>query len=152
MLAGGHAENALPQSATATVNCRVFPGVEAADVQRTLERLVADTTITVTLTGRPVASPASPLRPDVTSRIEQLAAEFWPNSVMIPHMSNGATDGLFLRNIGIPVYGVSGILMDPEDDRSHGLDERVPVRSLYQSREFWYRLVKSLTGAAARTM
>jgi acetylornithine deacetylase/succinyl-diaminopimelate desuccinylase-like protein len=152
MLSGGHAENALPQSATATVNCRVYPGVDVADVQRTLERVAADTSITVKLVGAPVPSPPSPLRADVMPAIERLADAFWRNSVVIPGMSNGATDGLFLRNIGVPVYGVSGILMDPEDDRSHGLDERVPVQALYRSREFWYRMVKELTSSATRAM
>lgn len=152
MLSAGHAENALPQSATATVNCRVFPGVDIAEVRRTLEGIVADTTIAVTLTGQPVPSPASPLRPDVMSALERLSTTAWPGSVVIPGMSNGATDGLFLRNVGVPVYGVSAILMDPEEDRSHGLDERVPVRSLHSAREFWHRLVKELTSETTRTM
>ena len=144
MLRGGHAENALPQAATATVNCRVFPSVAIADVEKTLVRVAADTSITVTLTYQPVASPPSPLRPDIVPAIERLAAEFFKNAVAVPSMSNGASDGLYLRNVGVPVYGVSALEMAPEDDRSHGLDERVPVASLYKAREFWYRMVKEL--------
>jgi len=145
MLTGGHAENALPQSATATVNCRVFPGVDVAEVQRTLVAVVADSTIRVNPVAPATPSPPSPLRKDLMPVLEQLAREFWAQAVVIPGMSAGATDGLYLRNAGVPVYGVSGILMDPADDRSHGLDERVPVKSLFESREFWYQLVKRLT-------
>lgn len=144
MLTGGHAENALPQSASATVNCRVFPGTPIADVERTLVAAVADTTVSVRLTYPPVPSPPSPLRDDIVPTVERVAREEWPNAVLIPGQSNGATDGLYLRNAGVPVYGVSALFLKPEDDRSHGLDERIPVTSLYRSREYWYRLVKTL--------
>ena len=152
MLSGGHAENALPQSATATVNCRVFPGVPAQEVQRTLEQLVADTSIRVKLTYPITASPASPLRDDVMPAVEGLARDFWPAAVTVPGMSAGATDGLYLRNAGVPVYGLAAILIDPADERAHGLDEKIPVRSLYESREYWYQLVKRLLGTSSRVM
>lgn len=152
MLAGGHAENALPQSATATVNCRIFPGVDAAEVQRTLAQLVADTSITVKLVFPATPSPPSALRPDLFGALEKLSTEFWPGSAVVPGMSNGATDGLYVRNAGVPVYGVAAIFMNPDDDRSHGLDEKVPVESLYRAREFWNRLVRDLTTASTRTM
>jgi acetylornithine deacetylase/succinyl-diaminopimelate desuccinylase-like protein len=144
MLSGGHAENALPQTATATVNCRVFPGVSEADVKKTLETVVADASITVTTTNPLVPSPASPLRDDLIPAIEKVASAFWKDVTVIPSMSAGATDGLYLRNIGVPVFGVSGIEIQPEDERSHGLDERVPVRSVYAAREFWDRMVKAI--------
>jgi acetylornithine deacetylase/succinyl-diaminopimelate desuccinylase-like protein len=144
MLRGGHAENALPQSATATVNCRMMPGTDHEQLRQTLVGIVADTTIKVAITYQPTPSGASPLRPELMRVIEATAAEVWPRSVVVPDMSNGATDGLYLRNVGVPVYGVAGILMNPEDDRSHGLDEKVPVKSLYESRRFWDRLVKAL--------
>ncbi len=144
MLSGGHAENALPQSATATVNCRILPGDDVAAVQAQLIAAVAAPTVTVTLTYPPVASPPSPLRADVMRTVERLSAEFWPGSVVVPGMSNGATDGLYLRNAGVPVYGVAALLLNESDDRSHGLDEGVPVASLYQAREYWDRLVRAL--------
>ncbi|MCC6317930.1 MAG: M20/M25/M40 family metallo-hydrolase [Gemmatimonadaceae bacterium] len=152
MLSGGHAENALAQSATATVNCRVMPGVPIAEVERTLADLVADTSVTVRLTAPPTPSPASPLRADVLPTIEAMAERFWPGAVVVPGMSAGATDGLYLRNAGVPVYGAGAILMDPARDRSHGLDETVPVQALYRAREYWYELVKALTSGQARTM
>lgn len=152
MLTGGHAENALPQEATATVNCRAMPGTDIAALQRTLERLMADTTIAVRITYPPTPSPASALLPEVVPVIEQLAREVWPGSLVVPSMSNGATDGLYVRNAGVPVFGVGGIAIQPEDERAHGLDERLPVRSLYQSREFWNRMVKALASPAGRTM
>jgi acetylornithine deacetylase/succinyl-diaminopimelate desuccinylase-like protein len=155
MLTAGHAENALPQSATATVNCRIMPGVDAADVEKTLRGLAQDPSISVKTVYAPVPSGPSPLRPDLLSTIERLAPEFWKDPIVIPSMETGATDGLFLRNVGVPVYGVGAIAINPEDERSHGLDERVPVRSLYAAREFWYRMVMALTsgapGSAARS-
>ena len=147
MLSGGHAENALPQKATATVNCRIFPGVAAREVQRTLQRVVADTSIHVTSTFEGVPSPASPLRRDVFGVVESLAKSMWRGATTIPIMENGATDGLYLRNLGVPVYGLSGPLYDADDDRAHGRDERLLVRHFYEVREFWYRMVKDLVGA-----
>ncbi len=145
MLTGGHAENALPQAATATVNCRVMPGVPLADIERRLVEVVADTSITVKTTYPPTQSPPSPLRPDVIPSIERLAGQFWNGAIVVPGMSAGATDGLYLRNVGVPVYGVAALQMPADRDRSHGLDEAVPVKSVYRAREFWYQLVKDLT-------
>ena len=144
MLSAGHAENALPQSATATVNCRVFPGVSEGEVKQVLESVVADPTIAVSTIYPMVPSPASPLRDDLLPSIETVAAAFWKDATVVPSMSAGATDGLYLRNIGVPVFGLSGIEIRPEDERSHGLNERVPVRSLYESREFWNVMVRTL--------
>lgn len=146
MLSGGHAENALPQSATATVNCRVFPGVPEGEVKQALQAVVADPTITVSTIYPLTASPASPLRDDILPTIERVADAFWKGATVVPSQSAGATDGLYLRNAGVPVFGVSAIEIPPEEDRAHGLNERVPVRSLYESREYWYALVKALLG------
>jgi len=150
MLSGGHAENALPQKATATVNCRIFPGVSAEAVQATLQRVVADTVVHVTRALGSVPSPASPLRPDVMGVVERTAGEMWPRAITIPVMENGATDGLYLRNLNVPVYGVSGPLYVQDDDRAHGRDERVSIRNFNASRELWYRMVKGLLGEATR--
>ena len=146
MLTGGHAENALAQKATATVNCRIFPGVDAREVQAELVKVVSDTSIHITPVGLSTPSPASPLRADVMGVVESVSRELWPGAVSIPIMENGATDGLFLRNLGVPVYGLSGPLYDQADDRAHGRDERVGVQHFYQVRELWYRMVKQLTG------
>lgn len=150
MLSGGHADNALPQRASATVNCRIFPGVRAESVQATLSRVVADTAIHIRPSGENTPSPASPLRPDVVGVVESLARQVWPGAVTIPIMENGATDGLFLRNLGVPVYGLSGPLFDVLDDRAHGRDERLGVRHFGEALEFWYRMVKELTSGAPR--
>lgn len=150
MLAGGHAENALPQKATATVNCRIFPGTSAEEVRATLQRVVADTSVHLLMGTSSVPSPASPLRPDVMQVVEATARELWPRAVTIPYMENGATDGLYLRNRNVPVYGVAGPLYLSSDDRAHGRDERVAVHHLNAAREYWYRLVKALAAGATR--
>jgi acetylornithine deacetylase/succinyl-diaminopimelate desuccinylase-like protein len=106
--------------------------------------VVADPTIGVTTTTALVPSPASPLRDDLLPAIERVASAFWKDTTVIPSMSAGATDGLYLRNIGVPVFGPSGIEIQPEDERAHGQNERVPVRSVYESREFWNQMVRTL--------
>lgn len=145
MLEGGHAFNALPQMARATVNCRVLPGQPIPEVQKTLVRVVADDQISVTTTWAHVASDASPLNPEVMQAVERVTAELWPGIPVIPTMSSGATDGSFLRNAGIPTYGTSGLANDIDDVRAHGKDERVPIQSFYQGQEYLYRLVKALS-------
>ena len=149
MLEGGHAVNALPQSAKATVNCRLVPGESVDDVHKALVRVVADDGIEVQQRGVPKASPASPLRPDVVGAIEKLSGEFWPGAVVLPTMSAGATTGNLLRSVGIPTYGHSGLAGDFEEpSRAHGKDERVRVDSFYRGNEYLYRLVKVLAGGA----
>ncbi len=145
MLEGGHAFNALPQMARATVNCRVLPGQPMADVQKTLVRVLADDQIAVTATWTHVPSDASPLNPEIMRAVERVTAEFWPGIPVIPTMSSGATDGSFLRNAGIPTYGTSGLANDIDDVRAHGKDERIPVKSFYEGQEYLYRLVKALS-------
>ena len=145
-LEAGHAENALPQMARATVNCRVLPGLSVDEVRATLERVLGNAQITVTPFVDATPSPPSPLTPEVLEPIRRLTEEFWPGTPVVPVMSAGATDGLFFRNAGMPVYGVSGLFVDMNDIRAHGMDERVGVRQLYESREFLYRLVRELAG------
>jgi acetylornithine deacetylase/succinyl-diaminopimelate desuccinylase-like protein len=146
MLEGGHATNALPQTARATVNCRVLPGEPLAEVQATLRKVLADDQIVLTQTWTHVASDPSPLRPDLVQAIEKLTAEFWPGMPVIPSMSTGATDGSFLRNVGIPTYGHSGLAGDVDDVRAHGRDERVGTKAFDDGLEYLYRLVKVLAG------
>lgn len=145
MLDGGHAENALPQTARATVNCRILPGEDPEVVRRALAAAIGDETVTIVPLGKPVPSPASPLRRDLMEAIEQVTSEMWPGVAVLPTMVSGATDGLYLRNAGIPTYGVSGVFFEVDDVRSHGQDERVGVREFYAGREFLYRLTKRLS-------
>jgi len=143
MAQAGHAENALPQSASATINCRILPHDDAKAVDEEIRR-IAGSKVEVIQLNPPLASPPSPLRPDVLAVIERLTDELWPGVPVVPSMSAGATDSRFLRNLGMPVYGTSGVFVDPADYRAHGLDERIPQASLYRGREYLYRLVKHL--------
>jgi acetylornithine deacetylase/succinyl-diaminopimelate desuccinylase-like protein len=145
MLEGGHATNALPQRARANVNCRILPDETPAQVKAVLDRVVSDTGVKITFQGSATNSPPSPLTPALMAEIERVTKEMWPGVPVIPTMSTGATDGLRLRNAGIPVYGVSGLFY-PETF-AHGMNERIPVRAFYQGLEFMYRLVKGVTGA-----
>jgi acetylornithine deacetylase/succinyl-diaminopimelate desuccinylase-like protein len=144
MLQAGHARNALPQKATANVNCRILPQESVEDVQRTLVRVFADDGIKVTLrsTASAPAAPVSPLDAKVMKPIEQLTARMWKGLTVIPIMGTGATDSAYLRAKGIPMYGVSGLFGDIADVRAHGRDERVGAAQLYDSQDFLYRLVK----------
>jgi len=146
MLEGGHAVNALPQLASAKVNCRIMPGEPVDEVKATLERVLADDQIAVTQIDQPVLSAPSALHEEIMGTIEKLSNEFWPGAVILPVMSAGATDGSYLRNAGIPTYGHSGLAGDLSDFRAHGKDERVLVKSFYEGDEYLYRLVKMLSG------
>lgn len=145
LLEGGHAVNALPQTARASVNCRILPGEPVEEVQRTLVRVLADDKITVTQLGTPVPSDPSPLNPELLGIVERLSAEFWPGIPVIPTMLVAATDGSFLRNAGIPTYGHSGLANDLVDVRVHGRDERIPAKSFVDGYEYLYRLVRELS-------
>jgi acetylornithine deacetylase/succinyl-diaminopimelate desuccinylase-like protein len=147
MLDGGHAENALPQTAGANVNCRVLPGESFDAVQKKLVQVLGDTSISVTMKSTPVPSPPSPLNPEIMQAVERLTAEYWPGIPVIPTMSSGATDGAFLRNAGIPTYGHSGLAGDIDDNRAHGKDERVSVKAFDQGQEYLYWLVRTLSSA-----
>ena len=148
MLQAGHALNALPQLASAKVNCRILPGEPVDEVKTTLERVLADDQIVVTQLGQPVLSAPSELHEEIMGAIEKLTSEFWPGAVVLPVMSTGATDGSYLRNAGIPTYGHSGLASDISDNRLHGKDERVLAKSFYEGDEYLYRLVKNLSGGA----
>ncbi|HEX7088519.1 MAG TPA: M20/M25/M40 family metallo-hydrolase [Longimicrobiales bacterium] len=143
MLSGGHAPNALPQRARANVNCRLLPDEDPAEVQRTLERVAAVPTLRITPVDEAKDSPPSPLTEEVLGAIERVTAELWPGVPVVPTMSTGATDGLYLRNAGIPVYGVSGLFYG--ETFAHGMNERIPVEAFYEGQEFLYRLVKLLS-------
>jgi len=144
MLQAGHAENALPQRAQATIQCRLLPGDSPEETRATLARVVADTLIRVTLPDKPEISPASPLSPEVMTAVERVTAAMWPGVVVLPVMDPWSTDGALLRRAGVAVYGLSGIFYDIGDVRAHGKDERVGVQSFYEGVEFMYRLMKEL--------
>jgi acetylornithine deacetylase/succinyl-diaminopimelate desuccinylase-like protein len=144
LLDAGIAKNALPQAARATVNCRVLPGESVPEVQQTLIRVLANDKIVISQMGDYTPSPPSPLRPDLVQTVERLTAEFWPGAAVVPVMSTGATDSRFLRKAGIPSYGHSGLASEPGDNRAHGKDERLAVKSFYDGLEYQYRLVKAL--------
>jgi acetylornithine deacetylase/succinyl-diaminopimelate desuccinylase-like protein len=148
MLQGGHAVNALPQLATAKVNCRIMPGEPVEQVKATLIHVLADDQIKVTQIDPAVLSEPSKINDELGGAIEKLSHEFWPDAVVVPVMSSGATDGSYLRNAGIPTFGHSGMANDINDVRAHGKDERVPVKSFYNGDEYLYRLVKMLSGGA----
>jgi len=148
-LEAGHAENALPQTARATINCRILPQESAAEVERTLTRVLNDSVIAVTYIKEPKPSPPSPLTPEVMRPIMQTTAALWAGVPVIPIMGTGATDSLYFRQVGIPMYGVSGLFSDIDDNRAHGKDERLGVKEFYEGQEFLYHLVKNLARSNA---
>ncbi len=145
LLEGGHAMNALPQLAAATVNCRVLPEDPVDYVQSTLQKVVADDQVSVKILGEAAPGPASALRPDVLAAVTRATKALWPSVPVVPIMVMGATDGKALRIAGIPTYGVQGIFFDRDDIRFHGRDERVGVQSFYEGQAFLYELVKTLS-------
>ena len=146
MIHGGHADNALPQTATANVNCRILPGEDPEKIKETLIKVFDDKEITVTAKNHANVSPPSPLNPEIFKPIERVTQQMWPGVPVVPTMSTGATDGAHLRNAGIPTYGVCGIFSDMSDVRAHGKDERIGVKAFYEGQEFLYQVVKELSG------
>lgn len=146
LIEGGHAENALPQKAAATINCRALPDESPDDVRRAIERAVNDRQVTITAIKPPDGGPPSPLLPELMTAIDGVTSAMWPGVIVLPVMQPGATDGRFLRAAGIPTYGVSGLFRDVADIRAHGRDERMGVRAFYEGQEFVYRLLVRLTG------
>ena len=154
MLSGGHAPNALPQTARANVNCRIFPGEDPEEVHKTLEKLANDPKVKVSIVPQltpegkvvPVVSvPPSPLLPELTQAMEKVLNIAWPGVPLVGTMSTGATDGKYTRIAGIPTYGISCMFFDIKDNREHGKDERVGVQDFYDGVEFGYKLMKELS-------
>jgi acetylornithine deacetylase/succinyl-diaminopimelate desuccinylase-like protein len=154
-LDAGHANNALPQTATANVNCRILPGHSREEIRQTLIRILDDPKIEigyVDVTGRVLANapnagalPPVELRPEVMKPLEQIAGKMWPGVPVVPTMATGASDGVYTNAAGIPTYGVSGVGIDMDDIRAHGKDERLRVESFYQGLDFYYRYLKAIT-------
>lgn len=146
LIQGGHAQNALPQKATAQINCRALPNDSIDEIERQLFAVIGDNQIKISRVFEPTVSPLPPLNAELVRAVETVSAELWPGIPVIPTLSTGATDGRFLNGANIPTYGVSGIFADPDANGIHGLNERLRIRSLYEGHEFLYRLVKHLGG------
>ena len=147
ILQAGDAENALPQRAQATVQCRLLPSESPEAIRDTLARVLVDTAIRVTIQGQPEDAPESPLNPEVMAAVEQATHALWPDVIVVPMMDPWSGDGRRFRRAGTPVYGISGVFYDIDDVRSHGRDERVLAEAFYQGVEFMYRLMKALSGS-----
>jgi acetylornithine deacetylase/succinyl-diaminopimelate desuccinylase-like protein len=145
MIQGGHAVNALPQRTEANVNCRIFPGHTPEEIQQQLADAIGNPRIYMEMARRdkPVAQMPA-LDPAIVGPMEKLSAKYFPGVPVIPSMSTGATDGLYLSAVGIPTYGVPGAWSDPDGNGVHGLNERLEVRSVYVGRDYLYDLVKAL--------
>ena len=144
LISGGHAENALPQRARATVQCRMMPGDTEAHVQQLLTGALNDPAIRLSLDAAPIVSPESLPTPQIMTKIAALARSMWPGVPVIPTMATGFSDDRQTRNAGIPSYDVSGVWMDIDENRAHGRDERVAAASYDESVEFTYRLMKAM--------
>src|SRR5207245_8291044 len=143
-LEGGHAPNALPQLAAATVNCRVLPEDSVEYVRDALKKAIADDQVNLTIPQTLSRGPSSPMRPDVLGAVSKVTDSLWPGVRVVPIMVMGATDGRALRMAGIPTYGVQGVFLDRNDMRMHGRDERLNMQSFYEAQTFLYELVKAL--------
>ena len=154
-LDAGHANNALPQRATANVNCRILPGHSREEIRELLVKILADPKMTVRYVSNDgtvldkapeqTSLPSVVLRPEVMKPLEEVAASMWPGVPVVPSMSTGASDGVYTNAAGMPTYGISGIAIDTNDVRAHGKDERLRVESFYQGLDFYYRYLKALT-------
>ena len=149
MLDAGHAENALPQSATATVNCRIFPGVSVADIEAELRTVAANDAAEFTLLGDPTESPISELRADVLAAVSKAVHSRYPGLDLITYMESGGTDGMHFRKAGVPTWGISGVFMNPDEMFAHGLNERVPIKAFYDALDHWSIIIKELASSAA---
>lgn len=143
-LSGGHAPNALPQRASANVNCRILPGHRAAEVKSAIVGALADDGIEVSLAEREIAGPEAVIDASFLQTVERVSAEVFPGVPVVPMMSSGATDSKYFRLAGIPAYGISGIFVDVDDVRAHGRDERLGVAQFYEGQDFLWRLVQAL--------
>src|SRR3954452_16274776 len=147
-LEGGHAPNALPQLAAANVNCRIFPDDSVPNVLATLKKVIADEQVTVSVKEDEGKAPPSPMSPEIMKAFNQITDTMWPGVIPLPSMATGASDGRYLREAGIPTYGIQGFFIDRNDVRAHGRDERMGVQSFYEGQTFLYELVKKLSSGS----
>lgn len=144
-LDAGQSNNTIPQTARAIVNCRLLPGESPDEVARLMREVVADERIEVRQVIAAKPSPPSPLTPEVMDAVESVTGQMWPGVPVVPVMGIGATDSLYFRQAGIPMYGVTGIFLDVDDVRAHAPDERISIQSYFEGQEFLYRLVRALS-------
>ena len=149
MLRAGHAENALPQSATATVNCRIFPGVPVEQIEAELKAAVGSEDAEFVLLGDPTESPISDIRQDVLGALSKAVHSRYPGLDLITYMESGGTDGMHYRKAGIPTWGISSIFMNPDEMFAHGLNERVPIKAFYEGLDHWSIIIRELTGGGS---
>lgn len=147
MLQAGNAPNALPQNATATVNCRIFPGTTVATVQTKIAETIGNDKLTVSLFGEGIASPVSPVNPAIFARLQKAMDATYPGVELKPSMSSGGTDGREFRSAGIPTYGAGALALRPDDSRAHGTDERVPIAAYLKQLDYWDVLLRDLGGS-----
>ena len=143
-LDAGHANNALPQTAAANVNCRMLPNNSLQQVQDTLKKILADDRIAISVVGEAIPAPASPINPTIMQKLQDLAARLYGPLPVVPVMDAGASDSKYLRIAGIPTYGVPGMFTDVDDNRAHGKDERLRVKDFYDGLDFYYQFMKTL--------
>jgi acetylornithine deacetylase/succinyl-diaminopimelate desuccinylase-like protein len=144
LISGGHAENALPQRAKSTVQCRMMPGDTAENVQAILVRTLHDPKISIKMDAPPIVSPESPPTPQLLAKVATVAHSMWPGVPIVPTMATGFSDDRQTRNAGIPSYDLSGVWLDVDENRAHGRDERVGVQAFDESVEYTYRLIKAM--------
>lgn len=145
LISGGHAENALPQRARATIQCRMMPGDSALNVQTAITTALKDPKIRVTMDAPPIVSPESAPTPQITKKVERVVHSMWPGVPIVPTMATGFSDDRQTRNAGMPSYDLSGVWIDGNENRAHGRDERVGVREFDESLEYTYRLMKEMS-------
>jgi acetylornithine deacetylase/succinyl-diaminopimelate desuccinylase-like protein len=146
LLQAGHAENALPQSATATINCRIFPGVNVAEVKNILQQVIANDAVKIAVIGNPIESPISELRDDVMAAVGKAVHARYANVSIMGYMEAAGTDGMHYRSEGIPTFGIASVFMHPDEMFAHGLNERLPIKSFYGGLDHWMVIIKALTG------
>lgn len=152
-LNAGHANNALPQSAQANVNCRIEPGHSPEEIRQQLERVLADPKISITFVDSTGQGPnrksfaPPPPRPDVFTPLEKTVAEMWPGLLVIPEQASGASDGVYTNASGLPTYGISGEMVDRDDIRAHGKDERIKQEAFYRAVDFYYKFLKLIVSS-----
>ena len=144
MLQAGHAENALPQSATATINCRVFPGVPVGDIETILKQVIGNDAIDFKQLEEATESPISELRSDVVAAVSKAVHTRYPDVKVIAYLESGGTDGMHFRKAGIPTWAVSGLFMNPDEMYAHGLNERVPIKAFYDALDHWSIILREL--------
>jgi acetylornithine deacetylase/succinyl-diaminopimelate desuccinylase-like protein len=147
LVQAGQAENALPQRADATIQCRLLPGDQIEQVRGMIAQALGDDRIAVTVLGDPLIAPGSPVPPELMASVKKVTDGMWPDVQVLPVMDPWTSDCTQFRSRGVPVYGVSGVFFDIDDVRAHGKDERVLVQAFYEGVEFMYRLMKELTSA-----